>query len=76
MKTTEIVFDEVSFRDRRHYRLLLDNNDEPRGVVTKWSEKTDSPKFDSVQLYQFDNRKKILVVVEAMVNNKPTEVAR
>lgn len=76
MKTTEIVFDEVTFQDRRHYRLLIDDEEEPRGIITAWSEKSKTPKFANAQLYQPDNRKKITLVVQAMVNGQVTEVDR
>ena len=76
MKTTEIVFDDVSFHDRKHYRLLIDDEEEPRGIITSWSEKTSRPKFEKALVYQPDNRKKITIVVQAMIKGQATEIDR
>ena len=53
MKSTEINFLSSNFGKRRHYRLLIDDEEEPRGSITAWSEKTANPEFEAV-LVLFD----------------------
>ena len=76
MKTIEVKIIGAEFRSKCHYRLKIDHDGVLGGHTTGWSAKSTTPEWPkAILLNQRDNKKRIIIVIEAMVKGEAKELA-